>query len=263
MTAADHPHNDSDRTQPPPDAVKPPPPTSDVKPLLPEATYVIQIPKDQIYRIPPPENERKIQKLANRKPRRSLCCRCLCYTISASLILLILLAIAAAVVYFVYWPEKVKYSVDNISVSGVNLTSSSPVSPQLTVGIRFENPNDKITLFYAGKGSSVNVYYDDVHLCNGVLPAFEQKANNVTVIQTALKGSDIVLSRDVHARLVKQEKGQNVPLKLNVKAPVKVKIGAVKKWEITVSVSCDMIVDRLTQKSKIMSKNCDYSVKLW
>lgn len=261
MTVADHQRTDSDQSQPPPDAVKPP--TTDEKPLLPEGTYVIQIPKDQIYRIPPPENERKIQKLANRKPRRSCCCRFFCYTLAALFILLILLAVAAGVLYFVYRPEKVKYSVDDISVTGINLTSSAPVSPLITVGIRFENPNDKITLFYVGKGSSVNVYYDNVNLCNGELPAFEHKTNNVTVIQTELTGSNIVLSRDDHARLLKQEKAQKVPLKLNVKTPVKVKIGGVKTWELTVTVSCDMAVDQLTQKSKIVSKNCDYRVKLW
>nr|XP_043634634.1 NDR1/HIN1-like protein 13 [Erigeron canadensis] len=263
MTDAVHPRTDSDHIPPPPAAVKPPPPSSDHKPLLPQGTYVIQIPKDQIYRIPPPENSKKIQKLANRKPRRSCCCRCFCYTIAAAFIVLLLLAIAAAVVYFVYRPEKLKYSIDNISITGVNLTSSTPLSPRMTVGIRYENPNDKITVFYLNKGSSINVYYGDVNLCNGKLTAFHQKTNNVTVIQSVLKGSEIVLARDVHSRLVKQEKGRNVPLKVNVKAPIKVKVGGFKTWDITVTVKCDVSVDRLSQKSKIISKRCGYRVKLW
>ncbi|KAI3795889.1 hypothetical protein L1987_38549 [Smallanthus sonchifolius] len=256
-----HPGADSDQFQPPPHAVKPPP--SDDKPLLPQGTYIIQIPKDQVYRIPPPENSHKMKKLANRKPRRSCCFRCVCWTISAAFILLILLSVAAGVLYLVFRPEKLKYSIDSISVAGVNLTSSAPISPRFTVNIRAENPNDKLSVFYIGKGSSVDVHYGDVSLCNGVLPTFAQSANNVTVIQTALRGSNIILARDVHSRLVKQEGERRVPLKLKVKAPVKIKIGAVKTWEIKVTVKCDVAVDRFIQKSKIVSKSCDYRVGLW
>lgn len=239
-------------------------PQHDDKPLLPpQGTYVIQIPKDQVFRNPPPENSQKLQKFANRKPRRSSCCRCFCFTLAALLTLLLLLAVATAVLYFVFRPEKLTYSIDKVSITGVNLTSSSsPLNPRMTLNIRAQNPNDKISVFYT-KGSQVNVYYDDVKLCNGVLPVFEQKANNVTVIQTVLRGNGVVLARDLHARLVKQDKGRNVPLKVKVKAPVRVKIGAVKTWEITVTVKCDVAVDRFTTKSKIVSKSCGYRVKLW
>ncbi|XP_024978624.1 NDR1/HIN1-like protein 13 [Cynara cardunculus var. scolymus] len=256
-----HPAAHLDHSNTPPATVKQP--VSDDKPLLPQGTYVIQIPKDQIYRIPPPENARRIEKLANQKPRRSCCCRCFCWTIATAFILLILLAISAAIFYLVFRPESLKYSIDNISVGGINLTSSTPVSPRLAVHIKSENPNNKLDVYYIGKGSSVDVYYADVNLCNGELPTFKQPANNVTVIQTALKGSNITFARDVHSRLVRQEKQRNVPLKLKVKAPVKIKIGAVKTWEITLTVKCDVAVDWFTQKSKIVSKNCDYRVKLW
>ncbi|CAI9269253.1 unnamed protein product [Lactuca saligna] len=156
-----------------------------------------------------------------------------------------------------------KYSIDNISIGGVNLTSSAPIFPRITVDIRAENPNDKLSVYYNGKGSSVNVYYADVNLCNGVLPTLQQHTNNVTIIKTALRGSNIVLARDDHSRLVSQQGKRNVPLRLKVKAPLKIKIGAVKTWEITVTVKCNVAVDQLTQKSKIVSENCDYRVKLW
>ncbi|KAD7477639.1 hypothetical protein R6Q59_007369 [Mikania micrantha] len=247
--------------QPQPESVKPPP--SDDKPLLPQGTYIIQIPKDQIYRIPPPENSRKMLKLARQKPHRSFCRRCFCWTLATAFILLVLLSISAGVLYLIFRPEKLKYTIDSVSINGINLTSSTPINPRLTVGIRAENPNDKLSVFYVGKGSSVIVNYAGVKLCDGQLPAFEQPANNVTVIQTALRGSNIVLARDVHSRLVEQERERHVPLKVKVKAPVKIKIGAVKTWEITVTVKCDVAVDRLIQKSMIVSKSCNYRVVLW
>ncbi|PWA59225.1 late embryogenesis abundant (LEA) hydroxyproline-rich glycoprotein family [Artemisia annua] len=162
-------------------------PQYDDKPLLPpQGTYVIQIPKDQVFRNPPPENSQKLKKFANRKPRRSICCRCFCFTVATLLTLLLLLAVAAAVLYLVFRPEKLTYYIDKLSITGVNLTSSSALNPRITLNIRSQNDNDKISVFYT-KGSQVNVYYDDVKLCNGVLPVFEQKANNVTVIQTVLR----------------------------------------------------------------------------
>jgi hypothetical protein len=52
-------------------------------------------------------------------------------------------------------------------------TSVLTVSPEFDVTVRADNPNDKIGIYYR-KDSSVEVYYSDVRLCNGVLPVFYQ-----------------------------------------------------------------------------------------
>ncbi|KAL1816857.1 hypothetical protein ACET3Z_019431 [Daucus carota] len=239
-----------------------PPPQS--KPAAaPGSTYVIQLPKDQIYRRPPPENAERMKKLAKTNRRRSnRLCRCLGYTLAAAILLLILLGIAAAVFYFVYKPESPKYTVDSIAITGFNLSSSRPISPEFDVSISANNPNDKIGIYYKKK-SSVQVYYSDDRLSAGVLPVFYQPVNNVTVFKTALRGNNIVLSRADHSELLTAQTQKKVPLKLNLKAPIKIKVGGVKTWTINVKVKCDLTVDSLTAKSKIVSKHCDYSVKLW
>lgn len=232
------------------------------KPVPPPGTYVIQVPKDQIYRYPPPENSHRFEKFSKKKPRRSCCCRCLCWTVGLLLVLLVLAGVAAGVLYLVFRPEAPDYTVDDLGIRGVNLTSSSPISPRIDVTVRAQNPNDKIGIYYE-KGSSVNVFYNGVNLCNGVLPAFYQPSNNLTVFKTALRGSDIVLSNGVHSALVTEQRNGRVPLRLNMEAPVKIKIGAVKTWTLKFKVKCDLTVDKLTAESKIVSKDCDYSVKLW
>ncbi|XP_059665061.1 NDR1/HIN1-like protein 13 [Cornus florida] len=236
-------------------------PTSE-KPVTPPSTYVIQVAKDQIYRYPPPENARRYQSYSRQKPKHRCCCRCLCWTLGLAALLVVLLAVAAGVFYLVVRPELPKYSVNSIAIRGFNLTSSSSISPEFDVTVRAQNPNDKIGIDYE-KGSSVMVYYTDVHLCDGVLPAFYQPSNNVTVFETALKGSKVVLSSAVHSALVAELKRKTVPFRLNLRAPVKVKVGGVKTWTITVKVKCDVTVDNLTAESKIVSKDCDISVKLW
>ncbi|KAL5580066.1 hypothetical protein UlMin_012508 [Ulmus minor] len=234
------------------------------KPVPPPGTYVIQIPKDQVYRVPPPENARRFQQYARRKSNRSCCRVFVCSLLGLILTLIVLAGIAAAVFYLVFRPESPNYSVEKISIKGVNFTSpsSSEISPAIDVTVRAENPNDKIGIYY-GKDSSATIYYSDVKLCDGVLPAFYQPSNNVTVFKTALTGQSIELTSTMRKALTEEQKKGMVPLVVKLRAPVKIKVGSVKTWKITVKVDCDILVDKLTAEAKIVSKDCDYSVDLW
>ncbi|KAK8550948.1 hypothetical protein V6N13_119449 [Hibiscus sabdariffa] len=238
------------------------PTSSPDKPVPQPGTYVIQIPKDQIYRVPPPENARRYEHLSKRKARRSSCRSCCCCLLITIIVLLLAAAIAAAVIYFVFKPESPNYSVENVAIRGFNLTSSTPLSPEFDVTVRAHNPNDKIGIYYE-KGSSVRVYYEDINLCSGALPAFYQPTNNVTVFRTALKGSAIELTNGALMALSDQQNNGAVPFSLKLRAPVKIKVGSVKTWKITVKVTCKITVDRLTAASRIVSKDCDYGVDLW
>ncbi|XP_059430335.1 NDR1/HIN1-like protein 13 [Corylus avellana] len=269
-----HPHNsplpgaDETSSETSETTLKPSTPDSD-KPVPPPGTYVIHIPKDQVYRVPPPENARRFQSLTRRKINRRPCCLCLCWLLGLLVVFLILVGIAAGIFYLVFKPESPNYSIDAITVSGLNLTAAAAtttsvltVSPEFDVTVRADNPNDKIGIYYR-KDSSVEVYYSDVRLCNGVLPVFYQPSNNVTVFRTALKGSGIELTGTMKNSLVQAQKQGEVPLELKIRVPVKIKVGSVKTWTITVKVDCDITVDKLTADAKIISKDCDYGVKLW
>ncbi|KAE8037693.1 hypothetical protein FH972_010260 [Carpinus fangiana] len=246
--------------------LKPATPESD-KPVPSPGTYVIHIPKDQVYRVPPPENARRFQSLTRRKVNRRPCCLCLCWLLGLLVVFLILVGIAAGIFYLVFKPESPNYSIDNITIGGLNLTAAATtsvltVSPEFDVTVRADNPNDKIGIYYR-KDSSVEIYYSDVRLCNGVLPVFYQPSNNMTEFRTALKGSGIVLTSTMKNSLVQAQTQGEVPLELKIRAPVKIKVGSVKTWTITVKVDCEITVDKLTADAKIISRDCDYGVKLW
>ncbi|XP_047321150.1 NDR1/HIN1-like protein 13 [Impatiens glandulifera] len=233
----------------------------------PPGTYIIELPKDQVYWYPPPDAHLKfLEYVNNRKSRRSsCCCRCFCWTIAFLALLLVLLALAAALFYLIFRPESPKYSVVNVAIHGFNLTSSpsssSLISPAFDVTIRSENPNDKIGIYYE-KGSAVDLYYSGIHLSHGKLPAFYQPSNNFTLFKTVLKGSRVVLTGAVKSKLKADSNKGSVPLRVNVRAPVKIKAGGIKTWKITVNVNCDVTVNKLTEKSKIISKDCKYGVEL-
>ncbi|KAK4441365.1 NDR1/HIN1-like protein 13 [Sesamum alatum] len=237
-----------------------PPPSNPVPP--PPATYIVQLPRDQIFRYPPPENARKLEAHTRRKTRRSCCRRCCCFTFCLLLLLIVAAAVSAGVLYLVFGFKSPKYAVTNISIKGMNLTSDSPISPRFDVSIRAENPNGKVGIYYL-KDSAVDVLYDNVKLSDGVLPAFYQPRKNVTVLETSLTGTDVALEGAVRRTLSNSQNKRKVPLVVNVKAPVKIKVGSAKTWEISVKVKCDVVVDALSERAKIVSNDCDYSVRLW
>ncbi|KAM1040881.1 hypothetical protein TB1_029469 [Malus domestica] len=245
---------------------KPSPPESE-KPVPPPGTYVIQIPKDQVYRVPPPENATRYKNYTRQNPRRSSCRCCFCWLFGLVAALIFLSAAAAGIFYLVVRPKSPNYSIDSIAFRGFNLTAPSPspsyaISPEIQVTVRAQNPNKKIGIYY-GKKSSVILFYSDVKLCDGALPAFYQPLKNVTVFQTALKGSGIELTSAAQQGLVNAQKQGKVPLGLDIRMPVRIKVGPIKTWTINVKVGCDLTVDKLTTEAKIVSKDCDYSVDPW
>ncbi|XP_020232014.1 NDR1/HIN1-like protein 13 [Cajanus cajan] len=225
-----------------------------------QGTYVIQIPKDQAPRLSPPENYRNYAHYTRRETRRCRFCCCLCWFISILLLLAVLLAAAAAVFYFVVRPKAPDYAIEGVAVKGMNLTSAA-LSPEFDVSVRAGNGNGKIGIYYE-KGSSVEMLYDGAMLCNGALPAFYQPPNNVTVFETVLTGNGVELTASEKTALVKAVAQRSVPLTLKLRAPVKVKVGFVKTWKITVMVVCDVTVDQLTAQARIVNKDCSYGVDI-
>lgn len=232
------------------------------KPVPPPATYVVQFPKEQILRYPPPENARKYQMYTRRAKRGTCCRRCCCFTLCLLVLLIVAAAISAGVLYLVFRFKAPKYTVTHLAIKGVNLTSAVPVSPGFDVSIRAENPNGKVGIYYLD-GSAVNVFHGDVLLSHGVLPNFYQPKKNTTVIQTELKGSGVVLGGTVKTALRDEQSQGRVPFAVRIKAPVKIIVGSANTWKINVKVKCDVVVDTLDEKAKIISNNCDYSVRLW
>lgn len=229
----------------------------------PSGTYVVQVPKDQIYRVPPPENAHKYKLYTTRDHRRSTCRRCCCATLGILILLIALLAAAVGVFYLVYRPKPPSFSVERVSVNGVNVASSADmISPVFNVTVRAENGNGKIGVYYES-GSSVTVSYDDVKLCEGVLPVFYQPPRNVTVFVTALSGGDIVLSSSDKDKLAGEQKNGKVPLTMTVELPVRVKVGSLRTWKLTAKAECHVALSALTEKAKVVSKKCSVSAKPW
>ncbi|KAL3620270.1 hypothetical protein CASFOL_035182 [Castilleja foliolosa] len=238
-----------------PKAPNPPP----SRRLTPPPSYVVQLPREQILRHPPPENATKFEELSRRKNRRSFCCYCYCCFALCLLLLLIAAAVSAASVYLIFDFKSPKYTVTNISVRKMNLTSSAPIRPEFDVSVKADNPSGNVGIYYMD--STVNIYYKGSELSYGVWPAFYQPKNNVTVLMTALTGFEV--NNAVMTELRNDLRRKEVTFVVNVDAPVKFKVGSTKTWEIIVKVKCIVVVDALNEKAKIVSKDCGHNLRFW
>lgn len=178
------------------------------------------------------------------------------------MILIVAAAVSAGVMYLVFGFKSPKYTVTKVSVRGMNLTSVAPISPGFDVSIRAENPNGEVDIYYL-KDSAVSIFYNGVGLGDGVLADLYQPKKNVTVLQVTLTGSDVVLDGAAKTALRNAQRRGKVPLFVNVEAPIIFEVGSVKTWEVVAHVKCDVVLDMLNVKGKIVSKSCDYSMRLW
>ncbi|XP_062186571.1 NDR1/HIN1-like protein 13 [Phragmites australis] len=237
----------------------PPPPPPPPQP----GAYVVQVPKDKVFRVPPPENAHLFEHYTRRAKRRSRCscvrvCTCL---LAAVLALAVLLAALAGVMYLVFRPKRPAYSVQALAVSGLggigNASAAGPFSPAFDATVRADNPNGKIGVHYDGDASHVSVSYDGVVLADGAWPSFYQEPQNVTVFVAKEKGSGIRFSQSVRGQMAAAERLRSVPFDVGIEVPVRLQLGKVKAWAVPLRVRCTVAVDRLAADAKVVSRSCD------
>ncbi|CAO2182563.1 unnamed protein product [Urochloa humidicola] len=255
---------------PPPPHQQQPPPAAAAAAAAPPGEYVVQVPKDKVFRVPPPENARLFEHYTRRAKRRRRCscarvCACL---LAALLALAVLLAAAAGAAYLALRPRRPAYAVQALAVSGLagvgNASASAPAaafSPGFAATVRADNPNGKIGLRYDGEKSRVSVSYDGVLLAGGAWPAFYQGPRNVTVFVAEAKGSGIRFSESVRGQMAAAERLRSVPFDVDVEVPVRLQIGRVKTWAVPARARCAVAVDRLAADAKVVSRSCHVKVR--
>ncbi|KAJ1274000.1 hypothetical protein BS78_05G029700 [Paspalum vaginatum] len=276
---ADHPHagtaapaapTETTPLQPQPQPQPQPHPPFAPRPLSPPpGTYIVQVPKDQVLRVPPPDRARRFKKLSarparGRRLRHACCCAC-----AALLVLLLLAAAFAGAVYLAFRPRAPAFSVASLSIRGLlnnaTLSSSLSLSPELDAAVRADNGrNRKVSIDFRG-GGEVAVSYSGVRLAAGPWPAFRQPPRNVTVFAVAMQGQGVRLSDDQARQLAAERDAGAVPLAVDARVPVRLRFGAVlRTWTVDVKARCDVAVDRLDGDATAVNRGCRVKVRpLW
>ncbi|XP_022727929.1 NDR1/HIN1-like protein 6 [Durio zibethinus] len=212
---------------------------------------------------PPPH--RNFPVVHSKTPKkRSCCCRCLCWTVSLLLLLIVILGIIVGILFLVFRPKLPKYSIDSLEITQFNLSSvDSSLSATFDVTITARNPNKRIGIYYEG-GSRLTVWYTETKLCEGSIPKFYQGHRNTTMLVLPLSGQIQNGTGLLTTLQQQQQETGNIPLRLRVKQPVRIKLGKLKLMKMKFSVRCRLVVDALSANNaiSIQSSSCKFRLRL-
>lgn len=230
------------------------------------ATYVVQVPKDQIYRVPPAENaaiaERRRNPTKNdNKKIRPCTSRCCCILLFATVIVLAL-GLSASVLSALFKPRNPNFYVERVDVAFNNTLHDphhSRDSRACNVTLRSENTNAKVDVSYR-EGGVVSLWFREREIGVGEFPEFYNARANSTVFDVALRGrnADVVVDR---LRKEKEKKKQKANVKLSLKMEnITARTDQVWTWItgiVKLVVACDVTVDSLAASgSRVLSQEC-------
>lgn len=224
----------------------PPPPGRQVHDL-----YIVQFPKDQVYRIPPRENAAIVEQYrkpaAPKKVRRVCCCSRRTF-ITLAIILIAIVAIVGitlATLYFIFSPKGPRFSVSNVEVKNDTKISR----PQFAVLLKATNPNERLGIDY--ESGDVSVMLGNKKVVGGKFPTMEQGRGKSNDVKVELSGYNGALP-NVNAPLV---------LKLEMNLKVRVTTAGLRTWVMRSNVFCDVKVDGLRNDTRVLSQRCRSNFK--
>lgn len=207
-----------------------------------------------------------------RRSHRNLCCCCCFWTILVVLGVALLAAIVSAALYVLYRPHRPEFSVTNLRIARMNLTTPSDSPSHLTTLFNLtliaKNPNNHLVFFY--DAFSVTVFSNSVPVGNGSVAAFSSDKNNQTSLRAVLSGSQD-LDTDSLSSLrsgLKMKKGFPVQIQMDTK--VKMKMDSLKSKKVGIRVTCDGIrgtvpAGKTPAVASVVDSECkvDLRIKIW
>ncbi|XP_042479553.1 NDR1/HIN1-like protein 6 [Macadamia integrifolia] len=223
-------------------------------PLVPEGSTVSEKGDPAVQQYPPPP----VVVVQSKKRRRS-CCRCLCWTISILILLVIIIAAVVGILYLVFQPKVPSYTIDRLTISKFSINNDLSVSAKFIIRLKAYNPNKKIGIYYED-GSNLTAWYTTTKLCQGSLPVFYQGHQNTTILDLELNGQ-IQDGTTILQELNQQQQTGSIPLVLDAKVPVRIKLGSLKLMKMKPRVRCNVVVNSLSENYSISIKSSSCKLK--
>jgi hypothetical protein len=221
-------------------------------------TYVVKVQKDQIYRVPPPENaylaERYRAERAGGGKRGGdpACSPCLQLTLGIAVAAALLLGAAIALFVLVLRPDPPSFSVDRLSVHNASAQHHVDYDFFLTA----INPN-KVTALWYKDGGKAELLHQGTALAKGGVGRPEDGGEDATDFNVLLHGAGHAPPKAVEKALSSgSKKGAVVALELAVDVPVQVHVGALGFGTRRLAVACEIRTAALRKDVHISSQNC-------
>lgn len=217
-----------------------------------KATYIVQVPKDQVFRVPPPENARLAEEYRNKANAGGSSHS----SIRLVIVFLVLLAIAifclcgVLIFYFAANPGVPHVSVHSIVVK--NPTSSKPV---FEIVMKAQNPSKSMD--YRHKtGGKVELFHKGKKIASGDPPEFSIDHKDATEIKLSLRGSKATLPKEMVSSTTKRTTRDVFALSLSAEFPVKLGYGAFRTRRKELGIDCDLKMSKVGKEMHVKSQDC-------
>ncbi|GKV25355.1 hypothetical protein SLEP1_g34806 [Rubroshorea leprosula] len=217
-------------------------------------TYVVQVPKDQIYRVPPPENARIVEEHRNRLPSPTKKTPWRKYLLWAAIILVVIgviVGVSLTALYLSFTPKSPAFSITQLTVKN----SSDDGPPKYNLALKVQNTNEKLGVQYGSTDEASLIYWKQT-LATGSFPAMHQDAGNSTVIHLTLLGAEGRLPRDVEKSIGDKKPSHQISLGLKFNSPLVMNNWVLRMWTRNMDVTCTFRVSMMGAGSKVLSQNC-------
>ncbi|KAK4277340.1 hypothetical protein QN277_015353 [Acacia crassicarpa] len=221
-------------------------------------------PTRPVYR--PPQYNRR------RRSSRSICCCCCFWSAIVLLALILLSAIAGAVLYVLYRPHRPQFSVTNLRIAKMKLTTATDSSSHLTTLLNLtlidDNPNNHMVFFY--EPFTVTAFVNSVPIGNGSIPAFTSDKNNQSSLRAVLSDSRDLDTDSLTSMRSDLKKADGFPVVIQMDTKVVLKMEWLKSKRVGIRVTCDGINGKVPAGKKpslasVTESKCkvDLRIKIW
>ncbi|XP_027177621.1 NDR1/HIN1-like protein 13 [Coffea eugenioides] len=217
-------------------------------PEKPSETYVVQIPRDQVYRVPAPENSHISDNYQS--PSRDNKNRCGGrWTLIFLAIMLVGFGIFVTI-HILAKPKSPEFSVIHFHKKNLKASNHHSSVPEYEILLQVDNPNQNMEVHY-GVGN-VTLSFKGHKIASGGYPLLQQEAGKPIKVDETLYGRKEALPGWV-ARSMNGTSPKS--LILNIDVPIEIETWG-KDLKKELIVGCDLQVNTLGEGAKILSQNC-------
>ncbi|KAL9689678.1 hypothetical protein QQ045_010067 [Rhodiola kirilowii] len=218
-------------------------------------TYIVQMPRDQIFRVPPTENsnidERFRQPLAKEKSEKNLRLRSCLPWLYASAVLFVITGLVILGLQLFLKPQNPEFTLENF-------VFKNATRPEYDISLIAKNPNKNLfRIFYEG-AEDASLLYNRRSLAEGGFPALEQGPNESSDVRMSLSSlKRNLLPVDLEKSLTRNKKMNELEFTLAMEMPIRSKLLVMPGLgSRNMSVKCVFTVDGLVPRSKILAQKC-------
>lgn len=217
-------------------------------------TYIVQFPKDQVYRVPPRENAVIVEKHRNptaANKKRGSCCFCsrrLLITVALIVVAVVaIVGITLATLYFILNPRGPTFKVSHVALKENNASTRLRYEVLLTA----KNHNEWLAVDY--EYGDVSLFFGGDQVATGKFPVLGQHREESSKVKVQLFGS--IWAWPNHARAV--------DLELEMQLGLRVVAAGLETWVMRSNVECWFKISAPRNETRLLSQYCHTKFNLY